>query len=144
MKKRILLWIVALTVALVGLSAMSATVKGLAVDVDGVALPGASAQLVAVPDSTRAGYVMTGDDGSFRFDGLKPGRYFLQLSMTGMDNVIKDVELKENTDTIDLGKLRLTENSVLLDEAVVTAVRAAVVAKEDTLEFNEGTEKVLQ
>lgn len=139
MKKRILLCIVVLTVALVGLSAMAATVKGLAVDVDGAALPGASAQLVAVPDSSRAGYVMTGDDGSFRFDGLKPGRYFLQLTMTGMDNVIKDVELKENTDTIDLGKLRLTENSVLLDEAVVTAVRAAVVAKEDTLEFNAGS-----
>ena len=59
--------------------------------------------------------------------------------MTGMDPVTKLVSLADSAETRDLGALTLGENAVMLDEAVVTAVRAAVVAKEDTLEFNAGS-----
>ena len=131
--------IVAVTAVSLAMTSLAATIKGLVTDADGEPMPGVAAQLVALPDSTRAGYAMTDADGTFSFERLKPSRYCLQLSMTGMDDVYKDVEVKDTTDTLDLGSLRMTENSVMLGESVVTAVRAAVVAKQDTLEFNAGS-----
>lgn len=125
--------------ACAGLTSLAATIKGLAVDSEGLELPGATAQLVNVPDSVMAGAVMTGLDGDFTFDNLKPTVYFLQLSMTGMEPQTSLIEIKDSTQTVDLGKITLSENSVMLNEAVVTAIRSAVVAKQDTLEFNAGS-----
>lgn len=125
--------------ACVAVTSVAATIKGLVVDSDGLELPGVYAQLIHNPDSTRVGYGMTDIDGVILFKNLPPAHYLLQLSMTGMDVVTRNIELKDSADTVDLGKMMMTENSVMLDEAVVTAVRAAVVAKEDTLEFNAGS-----
>ena len=67
------------TVIIVGIvvcmaaSAVAATVKGVARDSDGESLPGVAAQLIALRDSTRAGYVLTETDGSFKFESLAPG-----------------------------------------------------------------------
>lgn len=117
----------------------AATVKGRIADIDGGALPGAAVQLVALPDTVRAGYTMAGDDGDFVFKNVKPGSYALIASMTGMDDISKTVEVKDSTETIDLGNLTLSENAVTLNEAVVTAIKTAVVAKQDTIEFNAGS-----
>lgn len=121
------------------LTSVAATIKGLVVDGDALELPGVYAQLISIPDSTRVGYTVSDVDGTITFDKLLPGRYYLQLTMTGMDVLDKTIELKDSVELADLGKLMMTENAVMLDEAVVTAVRAAVVAKQDTLEFNAGS-----
>ena len=120
-------------------TAVAAVIKGDVKDSEGEGMPGVAVQLVTVPDSVRAGYVMTDIDGSFRFENLKPSNYHLLLTMTGMDDISKIIEIADSADTKDVGSLTMTENSVMLGEAVVTAVRAAVVAKEDTLEFNAGS-----
>ena len=119
--------------------AIAAVVKGNVIDEDGLELPGATVRLVTLPDSTRVGYILSGDSGDFSFANLKPSRYALLLSMTGMDPTTEPVEVKNETDTIDVGTLRMSTSSVLLQEAVVTGIRAAVVAKQDTLEFNAGS-----
>lgn len=125
--------------AMAGMSALAATIKGNVLDSDGGGLPGVAVQLVSIADSTRAGYVMTDADGSFKLENLKPADYNLLLTMTGMDDISKVVNIADSAETKDLGNLTMTENSVMLGEAVVTAVRAAVVAKQDTLEFNAGS-----
>lgn len=136
--KKVLLLTVSAT-GLAAVTALAARVAGTVTDSEGFPLPGAVAQLTALPDSTRAGYVMTGDDGSFAFDGLAQGRYSLSVSMAGMDDAARDIEVAAPADTLSLRPIELTESSVMLGEAVVTAVRAAVVAKQDTLEFNAGS-----
>lgn len=123
----------------VAFSGVSAVLTGRVVDVDGEGLPGVAAQLISVSDSTQAGYVMTEIDGTYFFHALKTGRYDLTLSMTGMDPVNKLVEIAESGDTIELGTVRMTDNAELLDELVVKGVKAAVIAKQDTLEFNAGS-----
>lgn len=137
MKKFLLLF--GFSILSVAAPLLAATIKGRVVDIENQNLPGAAVQLVSMPDSTRVGYVLTDVDGAFDFGKLKSSRYFVQITMTGMDPVVKDVEVKDASQIVDLGALKLTENSVMLQEAVVTGVRAAVVAKQDTLEFNAGS-----
>jgi len=120
-------------------SALAAIVKGTVIDADGQPLPGAAVQIVTMPDSTRAGYVLTADKGTFSFNKIKTGNFRVIVNMTGMDDIIKDLEIKNEDQTVDLGKVTLTENAHMLAEAVVTAVKAAVVAKQDTIEFNAGS-----
>ena len=125
--------------AMAGMSALAVTIKGNVLDSDGGGLPGVAMQLVSIADSTRVGYVMTDADGSFKLENLKAADYNLLLTMTGMDDISKVVNIADSAETKDLGNMTMTENSVMLGEAVVTAVRAAVVAKQDTLEFNAGS-----
>ena len=130
-----------MSIALSGVAATAAAavVLGEVRDSSGETLPGVAAQLVNAADSTRAGYLLTDVDGRYEFKNIKPGLYSLRLTMTGMDNADKSVVIKSDTDTVRVNPTVLTENAVMLKEAVVTGVRAAVVAKEDTLEFNAGS-----
>ena len=132
--KRLVPLILSLSVA--GVSTWAASVKGVVKDADGSPLPGAAIQLVALPDSVRAGYVMSGENGEFAFKNLKPGKYRFLAEMTGMENIDRDITIKDAGQDLDLGNITLTENAVMLKEAVVNGVRAAVVAKQDTIEFN--------
>lgn len=120
----------------VAATSWAASIKGKIADTDGSPLPGAAVQLIALPDTVRAGYQMAADDGGFLFNNLKPGSYVVIASMTGMDDIGKTIEIKDTAENIDLGPIALSENAVTLKEAVVTAIKAAVVAKQDTIEFN--------
>ena len=140
MKTKRLLPVVLCTTATV-ITTHAAIVKGIVKDADGQPLPGAAIQLVALPDSVRAGYQMTGVDGDFNIKNIKPGKYRFLVEMTGMDNIDKDIEIKSADQTISFDNLKLTESAVTLKEAVVTGVRAAVVAKQDTIEFNADSYK---
>lgn len=135
MKKQRLMPVL-LSLTLAGGSAWAATIKGIIKDAEGAPLPGAAIQLTALPDSTRAGYMMSGETGEFSFKDLKPGKYRLLAVMTGMEDIDRNLEIEKDDETLDLGGITLTENAVMLQEAVVKGVKAAVVAKQDTLEFN--------
>lgn len=117
-------------------SAFAARIIGRTVDADSSPLAGVTAQLVMYPDSVRKGFMITSDKGEFRFTNIQPGNYVLNLSMIGMDDLRKTIEVKDTTKLIDLGNITMTETAVMLKEAVVTATKAAVVAKTDTMEFN--------
>lgn len=137
MKKLVLSFVMMFTCAW----AFAALVKGRAVDSESAPLPGITARLVAYPDSVRKGFMVTEANGGFSFRNISPGNYQLFLSMIGMDELVKTVVVADTSRTIDLGDLKMTETSVTLDEAVVTAVKAAVVARQDTMEFNAGSFK---
>ena len=114
----------------------AAVIKGRVIDSDKEALPGASLTLLSLPDSTHSGLQVADVDGKFSFTSVKPGKYCLVASMTGMDDVNKKIDIKDSKTNIDLGDITLKENAITLKETVVTAVRTAVVAKQDTIEFN--------
>ncbi len=79
---------------------------------------------------------MADADGLFSFTKIKAGRYALKASMTGMETVITDFQIADTTRTLIIPPIKLHENSTMLKDLVVKGVKAAVVAKEDTLEFN--------
>ena len=115
---------------------IAATVKGRIVDSQGQPLIGATATLLALPDSAIVTGSMTDVDGGYEFTKLIPRRYLLKASMTGMDTAMTDFTIADTTKTVELPALKLYDESTLLKELVVKGVKAAVVAKEDTLEFN--------
>lgn len=126
---------------LLSLPAMAAIIKGKVVDAASAPLQGVTTQIIQYPDSVRKGYMITSAKGDFSFKGIQPGNYVINLSMVGMDDIRKIVEVSDTTTAINLGSIEMTETSVMLQDAVVTAIKAAVVAKQDTLEFNAGSFK---
>lgn len=138
MKKAILVLTLLL---LISTLSEAAVVRGKVVDSDSMPLQGVTSQIIAYPDSVRKGYMITTAQGNFSFKGITPGNYVINLTMVGMDDIRKIIEVRDTTTVLDLGTLKMTETSVTLDDAVVTAVKAAVVAKQDTIEFNAGSFK---
>lgn len=134
MKKHLIL---SASIALaLGWSAYAAVVGGRVSDVAGETLPGASVTLRTLPDSTRVAGTMTDFDGEFLIDNLKPGDYNIVFSMVGLNDLPINFDVRSDNDTIRFDNVMLSENAVLLNEVTITAVRPAVVAKQDTLEFN--------
>lgn len=117
-------------------SLMAAIVKGHIVDSQGQPLIGATATLLALPDSTLVTGSMTDENGAFQFSKLTPRRYAIKASMTGMDTEISDFTVNDTTKVVLLPTIKLYDTSTVLKELVVKGVKTAVVAKEDTLEFN--------
>lgn len=117
-------------------SIVAATVKGKIIDVQGEPLIGATATLLSLPDSTIVTGEMTDLEGFYSFKDLKPQRYAVKASMTGMDTEISDFTVSDTTRTVTLPPIKLYETSTVLKELVVKGVKTAIVAKEDTLEFN--------
>ncbi|MDE5806507.1 MAG: carboxypeptidase regulatory-like domain-containing protein, partial [Muribaculaceae bacterium] len=110
-------------------------------DTEGTPLPGATVRLVELPDSTDHKLAVSDVDGAFRIDGLKDGRYSVKISMIGMDSAEKVFTISDSIPEAALGTFTLGEEATMLKETVVTGVKAAVVAKQDTLEFNAGSYK---
>lgn len=111
-------------------------IKGVVVDIDKVPLPGASVILRTIPDSINIGLKASNNEGEFSFDNIKSGKYSLSVSMVGMDTFTKSLNITDTTQNINLGSITLSENAIMLKETVVKGVIAAVVAKQDTVEFN--------
>ncbi len=115
---------------------IAATVKGKIVDSQGEPLIGATATLLVLPDSTIVTGSMTDADGGYIFKNIKPLRYALKASMTGMDTETTDFTVTDSIPEIELPTIKLYDESTVLKELVVKGVKAAVVAKEDTIEYN--------
>ena len=137
MNKRLLLPI-GFAVA-VGWSAFAAVVRGRISDTTGETLPGAVVTLKTLPDSTRFGGTMADENGEFLISGLPVGDYNINFSMVGLKDLPYNFDVQSENDTIHFDNVMLAENSVLLKEVTITAIRPAVIAKEDTLEFNAGS-----
>jgi len=71
--------------------AQSASLAGRVADPDGAAV--ANAAVVLVPPSGPTQTQLTGSDGSFRFDGLPPGEYRLEITVRGFNVYAQTVAL---------------------------------------------------
>ena len=137
MKK--LLFLIGALLLIAGYSAYAAVLKGKVYDIDGEELPGTVITLRTLPDSTRVGGVMSDYDGTFIIEGLEPNKYNATFSMVGLKDLPIDFTIETPNDTITLENVKMAEDHVMLSEVVITAVRPAIVAKEDTLEYNAGS-----
>jgi len=105
----------------VTLTAQTGGIKGTAFDQAAESpLPFVSVSLHMVKDSSLLNGQLSGSDGSFLFEGLKPGHYFLRLQFLGYQTVQTDPVQVQEKSVIDLGKVPLKVNPLFLEEVNVT------------------------
>lgn len=121
------------------IAAIAADITGIVNDAQNTPLPGASVMLSDAGDSTRREFTFSDENGLYRFNNIKPGKYNLTFQSIGMGSEYRTLNVADSDSLITIPPVNLLEEAVELKEAVVTAVRAAVVAKQDTLEFNAGS-----
>ena len=120
--------------------ASAADVKGLLVDNnDQTPLISATVQLLSARDSSLVKGVVSDVNGHFRFTGVARGKYVAKVSYVGYETTT--VAISVGDATVDLGKIAVKENSIVLRDAEVTAVRAEVKVMEDTVEYNADSYK---
>ncbi len=122
------------------LSAQNASIKGQLADADGEAILFANVLLFSQSDSVMIKAVSSDDVGIFSFNNLSEGKYYLQASYVGLDELnVSDIGLKTN-EAVDLGALTMQTSAVQLEGATVTAKRSILEVKADRTVFNvEGT-----
>ncbi|MBE6280517.1 MAG: TonB-dependent receptor [Bacteroides sp.] len=95
----------------------------------------ATVQLLSLPDSTMVVGNVTNNNGAFSLSA-KAGKYALKVSFVGYVPYVKDLQLSSSKSTVNVGKIVLSSDAVLLNEAVVTAEAPQVTVSGDTLGYN--------
>lgn len=136
-KARIISTIILLSI--VFLSAYSAIIKGVVNSESNEPLIGATIKILNAKDSTFVSGTVADIDGQFSFNKVAKGNYILNVSMVGINPIFRNVTLTDSRQTLDVGVLKSTESSVMLEETIVKGVKTAVTAKQDTIEYNAGS-----
>lgn len=112
------------------------TVSGFVIDNDDKSpVMQATVQLLSLPDSTMAVGNVTDNDGGFSV-AVRPGKYVLKVSFVGYVPYVKELQLASSKPTVDVGKISLSSDAVMLKEAVVVAEAPQVTVSGDTLGYN--------
>ena len=121
-----------------GTTTAQSTIRGTILDETANPLPFAAVSLLHLPDSTIFVQGQTNDEGNFRFSSENQNeRFLLQINYVGYEFFSREIlATGSRFDTLDIGNLKLTPLSKLLDEAVITASREAVQIKGDTMAFD--------
>lgn len=90
------------------------------------------------PDSSLVKGGTSDDKGFFKLPA-KANDYILQVSFIGFNDTFIPIKKNEKT---NLGKIELSENSIMLNEAVVEAKAVEIMVKGDTIEYNADSYKV--
>ena len=128
------------------LFAQKLTITGVVADGDGKAMENATVLLLAASDSSLVSFGRTKPNGTFELRNVNlAANCFLKLTFVGYEPYFQDI-LKDtkptNGTTLELGGIRMTPLSKLLNEAVVKGERDPVRISGDTTEFNAASFKV--
>lgn len=80
-------------------------------------------------------------DGRWTFDNVGEGHYVVKFSYVGYADRTVKVAVGADGRDVNLGRLELTPNTVLLKEAVVKGIKTPITVKEDTIEYNADSYK---
>ncbi|HEU4561818.1 MAG TPA: TonB-dependent receptor [Longimicrobium sp.] len=98
----------------------------------GAALGSATVAVRSAADSSLVTGAVTGADGSFRMEGLRPGNYYLRVTRVGYSpNVVRSVAITPQSQTADVGAVRLATAAVALQGITATTERAEVITQPD-------------
>ena len=82
--------------------------------------------LYSLPESTQVNGTVTDKNGAFRLDGVKPGRYYVEVSFIGYrDRVMKEVEVAAGA-AFDLGTIDLEQKPVPVQGVEATAEKPTI------------------
>jgi hypothetical protein len=112
-------------------------VKGRIADKDSQQpLTDATVALLRTKDSSSVASGFTDSKGAFSLEEVKAGSYQLYVTFLGYRPVLHPVEVRPSDTLVDLGTISLQGTGVSLKTVEIVQVRAPMVIKRDTLEFN--------
>ncbi len=111
---------------------------------DKLPLDYASVAIKSLSDSTTVGALNTREDGSFSFKGLKPGSYRIYAAFLGLKNASKDFSISAEKPAVNVGDIILEGGAIDLQTVEIKADIPPIVVKQDTLEFNANSFKVVE
>lgn len=114
----------------------AAVVKGRVLDNKDQPLPMATVMLLQAKDSVLSTFGMSDDKGAFALQKTGKGEYILQITFLGFQNFQKTVSITGIEESIEIGDVKLDEQSELLSEVVVQAEANPLNIKKDTIEYN--------
>ena len=91
--------------------------------------------LKADADSTFVGGTVTNEKGEFSVQAPENGKYLLRITSVGYVTSIKRIEIAEDHD-LNMGRVTIVTDAIMLKEATVTAQAMKVVVVEDTFVYN--------
>ncbi|HLL42891.1 MAG TPA: outer membrane beta-barrel family protein [Segetibacter sp.] len=122
--------------------AQNAQLKGTVTDtLNKQNLPNTVIALLKAKDSVLVKFVRSDKSGNFEMKNLPAGKFFLMISYPAYADFIYPVTLPEDT-SADIGIVKMTLKSKLLQEVLVKQKVAAVRMKGDTVEYNADSFKV--
>jgi outer membrane receptor protein involved in Fe transport len=96
----------------------------------------ASVAVYSVRDSTLVTGTLTRGDGTFRIEGLRPGRYYVRISYIGYTpETAPNVAIAPDALTANLGAIRLAQGAVQVEGVTATAERQQVALAPDRNTF---------
>ena len=116
-------------------AAQKIIVKGRLMDDTNTSLPSATLMLLNPKDSSLVNFSISNGEGYFEIKNLSRARYLLKVTYVGLATFTQLIEPKEGEAILELGELRMVQQSKQLNEIVVQAEKAPVTIKKDTIEF---------
>ena len=136
-----ILFLIFFTINIVQAFSQNFTIAGtVQSETDKSTFPGATIMLMNPIDSTIIKGVVTGIEGEFKLDNIKPGSYVVKISFIGFVPFFKSVDVQDN---LDLGLISLHEEVTTLQEFVVIGEVPPSVQKGDTVQFNASAFKTM-
>jgi outer membrane receptor protein involved in Fe transport len=135
MKKTLLILLA--SVFSLALSAQKYSITGIVIDSAGKPMEGSAVVLLNSADSSMVGFSRSKADGVFLIRNVPTGTaYTLRATFVGHDAFLQDISKDFKEAKMDVGGIRMTPLSKMLDAATITGVRAPITFKGDTTEFN--------
>ncbi len=125
--------------ALLAAVASATDIKGVVADSYGQPLPGATLRLLSAPDSTFIAGKSANADGQYTFSNVRRGKYILESTFIGYNRGFLNITVGNKS--VNADTLRLSDSSLMLEEAIVTGIKTPVKVMEDTVEFNADSYK---
>lgn len=102
----------------------------------------ATVQLLAASDSSFVTGVVSLDGGVFTLPQVAEGTYLLKVSFIGYMPDWKTLKLSSSESKVNVGKIIMTPDALLLKEATVTAEMPQIQVMEDTIIYNSDAFRV--
>lgn len=113
-------------------------IKGKVANAAGEPLLYANVVLFSAEDSMFIKGAVTNQDGEFNFSSVGAGSYFCETSMVGFTKSSTNVFSVNNSGTIDLGEIAMSDN-LELKEVEIVAQKAMIEVRPDKIVFNVAT-----
>jgi len=111
-------------------------ITGIVLDSLETPMTGASVMLMHHQDSLLESFAIVGSEGEFKVAAKNPDEYILQITFVGYGVFARHLTVDKNSESIDLGKVILNPDAILLEGATVTSEFIPILFKGDTVEYH--------